>query len=92
MPIERRIQKKMATYRHRCPGYGAHESCEEWSRGDRDLCHPCASHYGHYGERPDWLEFLIRDNRKLARQQAYEDLIGILPFVDGEQDELQFAA
>lgn len=92
MPSEVAIKRKMAQHRHRCPGYGAHEDCEEWTRGDRDLCHPCAKHYGFAGERPDWLEFLIRDNRKLARQQAYDDLIGLVPYQEQDYDDLDMAA
>jgi hypothetical protein len=93
MPTERALQRRMAAYRHRCPGYGAHEACEQWTRGDKDLCHPCALHFGHLGERPDWLDYLVRDNRKLARQQAYDDLIGVVAYVEHDPpDELEIAA
>lgn len=92
LPSEADIQRKMAERRCKCPGHGANEECESWTRGDRELCFSCYRKYGFEGERPAWLEFLTADLRRENREWAIDELSVTFVADDDGWEALEWAA
>ena len=73
-PREAVIRRKMASYRLDCPGKEWHDECEGATTADRGLCWPCFNRYGFPGERPPWLDYLVKDNWKEMRRRAIDEM------------------
>lgn len=74
-PSEIDIQRKMAAYPSVCPGHEWNVDCDKKRppKG-KALCWSCNHLYAADGALPDWLAYLVADNRRLAREWAIEQL------------------
>lgn len=92
LPDEDTIKRRMAGFVIQCPTAPLHDDCAGTVHGDRDLCFACSKRYGVEGERPQWLQDIIRDNRRVLREDALADLLVYNVADDDEFDYLVEAA